>query len=420
MQDNETLGHRQRILNGKQKPPTVEINIDGIPDELKELPRWVGWRWVKRKNRWTKPPINARNGRAAKSDDSSTWSTFREALEAYRQEDVDGIGIVNGKLDNGRILVCLDLDDIRDPDTGELTASAQDYISHVNSYSDISPTLTGVKILAFGNKFNSPKEQGCVEFIDSKYATVTGQTVEGTPAKVRRCPKAIQQLYESLSNGQGRKKQSRRTWKRSPRSATRMVEVEDAKDALSKIHPERARDYDDWLHVGMALHSVSDELYVDWVRWSRKSDRWLLKNDDEYRDENPDGKFDEDVCDDKWQSFSDDHDDQYTIASLVHWSQQDDDSTDGDDNIVESTWPNPPADDCFHGPAGEFAQSIRSLSECDPIAVLAQLLVALGNLIGRGPYFRIERDRHFLKLYVVIIGLTGFGRKYTSSISYPD
>jgi len=53
-------------------------------------------------------------------------------------------------------------------------------------------------------------------------------------------------------------------------------------------------------------------------------------------------------------------------------------------------------------------------SEADPAALLVQVLVAFGNLVGRTAHFVAESDRHFANLYVVLVGQTAKGRKGSS------
>ena len=55
-------------------------------------------------------------------------------------------------------------------------------------------------------------------------------------------------------------------------------------------------------------------------------------------------------------------------------------------------WPEPPAPAAYHGLAGEIVQAIAPHTEADPVAVLVQLLVACGALIGRGAWFEVEAD----------------------------
>ena len=47
-------------------------------------------------------------------------------------------------------------------------------------------------------------------------------------------------------------------------------------------------------------------------------------------------------------------------------------------------WPPPPADEAFHGLPGAIVAKIAPNTEADPVAILTQLLVACGPLLGRG------------------------------------
>lgn len=77
-------------------------------------------------------------------------------------------------------------------------------------------------------------------------------------------------------------------------------------------------------------------------------------------------------------------------------------------------WPSPPAKAAFYGPAGEFVRILEPHSEADPVALLVQALVGFGSVVGRGPYFMVEADRHALNLYAVMVGATSKARKGTS------
>jgi hypothetical protein len=79
-----------------------------------------------------------------------------------------------------------------------------------------------------------------------------------------------------------------------------------------------------------------------------------------------------------------------------------------------SQWPEPLAEDAFHGVAGELVRRIEPHSESDPAALLLQFLAGWGSLAGRGPYVLTENDRHHTNLYTVIVGTTSKGRKGTS------
>ena len=77
-------------------------------------------------------------------------------------------------------------------------------------------------------------------------------------------------------------------------------------------------------------------------------------------------------------------------------------------------WPEAPKEEAFHGVAGEIVRTIEPHSEADPVALLVQLLVAFGSVVGRRAHFRVEADRHHTNLFAVLIGQTSKGRKGTS------
>ncbi len=67
-----------------------------------------------------------------------------------------------------------------------------------------------------------------------------------------------------------------------------------------------------------------------------------------------------------------------------------------------------------YGLAGDVVRTIEPHSEADPVAVLAQFLVAFGSVIGRSAHFTAEADRHYCNLFTVLVGKTAGGRKGTS------
>ena len=59
---------------------------------------------------------------------------------------------------------------------------------------------------------------------------------------------------------------------------------------------------------------------------------------------------------------------------------------------VPEGWPEPPAPDAYYGLAGDIVGAIAPHTEADPVAVLVQLLVAYGALIGGGAWFEGGED----------------------------
>ena len=70
--------------------------------------------------------------------------------------------------------------------------------------------------------------------------------------------------------------------------------------------------------------------------------------------------------------------------------------------------------DALLGLAGEIVRAIEPETEADAAAILAQLLVSCGNIIGRKPHYMVEGTRHHANLFAVLVGRTSRGRKGTS------
>lgn len=163
---------------------------------LKTRENWVCWRYEERdEDKPTKVPVNPNTGSYASSSDSSTWTDYETAVEfAESNSKADGIGVVFGSDD---LLAGVDLDNVRDPETGELEPWAEDIIERLDSYTEVSPSGTGIHVLVFGilpddartrEKQESTLEaydEAEVEMYDSgRFFTVSFDHVESTPSQV--------------------------------------------------------------------------------------------------------------------------------------------------------------------------------------------------------------------------------------------
>ena len=117
---------------------------------------------------WKKPPFDPKTGKRSSHSDPTTWSTFADAVVAFQAGNYDGIGFVFTPTDP---YVGVDLDNCRDPSTGAIQVWAMEIISDLNSYTEVSPSETGVKILSRGKL--PPKgrvkilDNGKIEFYES-------------------------------------------------------------------------------------------------------------------------------------------------------------------------------------------------------------------------------------------------------------
>lgn len=121
------------------------LHYEKIPAALRELPQWVLWKTVQR-DRPTKVPYQP-NGELAKANDPATWCTFDEAVAAYEAGGYDGIGFEFSADDE---FCGIDLDGCRNPGTGEVAPWAKEIILQLDTYAEVSPSQTGVKLFAIG------------------------------------------------------------------------------------------------------------------------------------------------------------------------------------------------------------------------------------------------------------------------------
>ena len=171
------------------------LTVDQIPPEIAASARCVLWNLELRSGKETKVPYRPyRPAQKAAVDDPDTWGTFAEAVAAWEDGQADGVGVVLGEG-----LVGVDLDRCRNPKTGVLTEEANSIITALNSYTEISPSGTGVHILLRGALPPRGRRKGLVEiYSDGRYFTVTGAHVSGTPTTIQDRTAALADLHASV------------------------------------------------------------------------------------------------------------------------------------------------------------------------------------------------------------------------------
>lgn len=156
---------------------------ESIPAELRDLRQWVGWRLVAVPGRTkpTKQPLNPRDGALASTSDPATWATFDEACGCL---GADGIGFV---FTTGDDYVGVDLDHCRDAASGEVEPWALRIVGQLSSYSEISPSGTGIHVIVSGALPTGGRKLANIEmYSEGRYFTVTGQVLPGTPPGIAK------------------------------------------------------------------------------------------------------------------------------------------------------------------------------------------------------------------------------------------
>ncbi|MFB6140709.1 MAG: hypothetical protein ABEJ26_09785 [Halosimplex sp.] len=171
-----------------------------LPDDLTSRDQWVCWRIQERSGRETKVPINPHTGSFGSATNEDSWASFETAREYAIDGAADGLGFVFTAEDP---LVGIDLDTCRVPETGTLTDDAGDIVERVGSYTEVSPSGTGVHVLARGSLPGDRSRKDWVEmYDDARFFTVTGEHLEGTPITVESRAAAISAVHAEFVAGE--------------------------------------------------------------------------------------------------------------------------------------------------------------------------------------------------------------------------
>ncbi|MEA4804791.1 AAA family ATPase [Acetobacterium wieringae] len=177
--------------------------FENIPKDLKKLPQWVGYTE-------NKVPINPGTLYGAKANAPDTWSTYDDAVMSIGligtytkdkkpvKEMIVGVGFEFNHND----IVGIDLDHVIDAD-GNLHEKAESIYQRLNSYTEISPSGTGLHIFVYGdipvkgkNKRNGLEEGKGIEMYKAEhYLTMTGH-VFGDLKPIERRELEIKALFE--------------------------------------------------------------------------------------------------------------------------------------------------------------------------------------------------------------------------------
>lgn len=170
---------------------------DQVPETLKEKPNWVLWRAEERDGKVTKIPYQP-DGKPAASTRPQQWTGFNEVIEAFKTGLWSGIGFVL----TGSGITGIDLDHCIGPD-GKVADWAQEIVEGFSSYTELSPSGTGLHILVYGKL---PEDKGRKKALDNeagieiynsgRYLTVTGKRLPNMPGEVELRQEKIDELLK--------------------------------------------------------------------------------------------------------------------------------------------------------------------------------------------------------------------------------
>ena len=136
------------------------------------------------KERIVKMPYNPKTKRKGRVNDVETFGTFEEAVNAYKSGKYDGLGVTGNES-----FVLVDIDNCISS-TGELSDFAKMIIKRLNTYTELSPTGTGIHCLCLSSQhFNYDKDKYYMNnksinleiypaWATNRIATVTGNILD--------------------------------------------------------------------------------------------------------------------------------------------------------------------------------------------------------------------------------------------------
>jgi hypothetical protein len=183
-------------------PPRYKLCIEHIPDDLKQSPHWMVWRWGERRasGKWAKVPHSVATNKPADALNDANWCAFERACLAMGVSGYSGIGYVP-TADDGFTLA--DLDCCRDVETGELAEWASAFVERFHTYSEISPSGTGLRLVLRAKKPGLRCDFPGGEVYDARhFVTITGNHLPGTPTAIEPRQVELDAWYaETFSEG---------------------------------------------------------------------------------------------------------------------------------------------------------------------------------------------------------------------------
>ena len=191
------IADERRIITDTEDS-TVLVSKGTPPKALLDAKRWIRWKSVTddTNGKTKKVPI----GRGSWNEPSA-WKAYDDVTNGKHS-----VGFVLGEGIGG-----IDLDACRDPGTGALTNWANRWIDAFDSYVEVSPSGTGVKIFAKGAPSSLPahvlnmdgepidgKRPQVEAYVDGRWFAYTGDALDDTPRPIVEAPEAWAELAKAL------------------------------------------------------------------------------------------------------------------------------------------------------------------------------------------------------------------------------
>jgi hypothetical protein len=423
-----------------------------VPQQLKEKNNWVLWKLASVNGKFTKVPYKLDFQNAAASTRPEDWSNYNSVAERIQQAggitSKQGIGRVVQKAER---VIGVDMDGCRNPETGELSVWATSLIHAVHSYTEITPSQTGARIWLIGDLpanfdkvYNLDPAVGFggkvkIEiYSDSRYFTMTGQSILDAPLTSFDQYEILDVL--SLVQAVRHKHPAP---KKTKTASTTIGAVDDSTSTqIKKVGQFGTSKYDIFMRgtiqsespfvisdgngeLSYPSHSEADFAFATVLAYHHKGDRDKMSADfraskNMYRE-----KWDrlEEPTFNKVLSSIDLTAEQTTsnilpLPTLPEREITKEEMAAQDEEEypvyqlgeqVGPTWD----DSWMYGITGEIVRKAGKYCEAHPAGMYLDLLVSIGNIIGRHPHFKVGASKHFTNEFMIRVGNTSTARKGT-------
>jgi hypothetical protein len=421
--------------------------VDPMPDvpaSLKELRQWLRWKLEPNKDGdLTKVPYQV-NGDKASSTNPNTWTDYQTAVSGVIITNTQGVGFV---VDGG--IVGIDLDGCRDANTGDLTEWAQRIVDALDSYTEITPSQTGVRVWITGELPESTKvfnlDPACgyggkvkIEvYTDSRYFTVTGDAYFDGPAIVEK--RDLKDAYKLFHEIRNQYPLQRTQTAAASSGGGQFVEIEKLgfvepnkldiftngniesqkpfviSDGIGRLHYESQSEADMAFATVLAIHHDCDQEKVSQdfrasklyrSKWDRLEDQTITKAiatatklKEERAQQQSQLPVDPDTSGPNHTLSDEDYESEMEKEFPVIPLR----------SAAGPTWD----DDIMHGVAGDIVRKAAEYCEAHPAGMYLDLLASFGSIVGRGPYFNVSSTQHRANEFIVRVGDSSISRKGT-------
>ncbi len=185
---------QQHSQTGEYPKYTSSATPDPL-EAIKILPQWVSWQGEK-------VPINPRTRDPGDISIPSTWATYQQAKACEEEHGYAGVEFAFTEDD---AFFGIDFDKCRNPETREIHPAVVEILDKLDTYTELSPSGTGVHIIGIGSKpgprcaTDKTPWGGKIEVYDKKrFFTITEEVVGERGLPVRDAQDVLDSVYREF------------------------------------------------------------------------------------------------------------------------------------------------------------------------------------------------------------------------------